>query len=156
MDTWSIARLGLLVSGVTIAASSFSVEGQTVPIVSPIYGVSLPVGYRQWELVGPARESAPLNELRVVLGNSVAVAAYKRGTLPFPDGTILVKLAWKDTQSEEFESASVPGAATTIQVMVKDSKRYLPWVAGALENSSTASQPIEHNTRLALFATRRA
>lgn len=119
-----LGQIGLFVAGITIAASSFAVEGRTVPKVSPIYGVSLPVGYRQWELIAPARETAPLNELRVVLGNSIAVDAYKRGTLPFPDGTVLVKLAWKDTQSPEFESASVPGAATTIQVMVKDSKRY--------------------------------
>jgi len=40
------------------------------------------------------------------------------------DGTILVKLAWKRVLSPVFQSASVPGAATTIQVMVKDSKRY--------------------------------
>jgi len=37
---------------------------------------------------------------------------------------VLVKLAWQRRQSSKFESASVPGAATTVQVMVKDSKRY--------------------------------
>ncbi len=35
---------------------------------------------------------------------------------------MLVKLAWKRTPSPEFEPASVPGAATTVQVMVKDSR----------------------------------
>jgi hypothetical protein len=44
--------------------------------------------------------------------------------LPFPDGTVLVKLAWKHVQSPEFEPALVPAAATTVQVMVKDSRRY--------------------------------
>ncbi|MBE0630965.1 MAG: cytochrome P460 family protein, partial [Burkholderia vietnamiensis] len=48
----------------------------------------------------------------------------ERSTLPFPDGTILVKLAYKRKQSDEFAPATVPGQATTVQVMVKDSRRY--------------------------------
>ncbi len=35
-----------------------------------------------------------------------------------------MKLAWKHVSSPEFAAASIPGAATTVQVMVKDSKRY--------------------------------
>jgi len=91
---------------------------------SPIYGVTIPKGYRQWQLIAPSEEAAPLNELRAILGNSVAIDAYRDGTLPFPDGTILAKLAWKHVPSSEFKPASVPGAATTVQIMVKDSKKY--------------------------------
>ena len=91
---------------------------------SPIYGVTIPDAYRQWALIAPAVEADPLNELRAVLGNAVAVNAYRHGTLPFPDGTVLVKLAWKQAQSPEFEAATVPGHSTTVQVMVKDAKRY--------------------------------
>jgi hypothetical protein len=50
--------------------------------------------------------------------------AHRERALPFPDGTTLVKLAWKHVQSPAFERASIPGAATTVQVMVKDSKKY--------------------------------
>ncbi|MOA06959.1 hypothetical protein D3C78_1266280 [compost metagenome] len=35
-----------------------------------------------------------------------------------------MKLAYKRQQSTEFPPATVPGAATTVQVMVKDSKKY--------------------------------
>lgn len=91
---------------------------------SPIYGVRMPEGYRHWQLVAPAQEAAPLNELRAVLGNDIAMKAYRAGTLPFPDGSVLAKLAWKHVQSPEFEPASIPGAATTVQFMVKDSKKY--------------------------------
>jgi hypothetical protein len=91
---------------------------------SPIFGVHIPAGYRQWEMVAPAQEAEPLNELRAVLGNTVAIKAYKDQALPFPDGTILTKLAWKHIQSPDFEPASIPGAATTVQIMVKDSKKY--------------------------------
>ena len=94
------------------------------PNASPIYGVTLPEGYRNWQLVAPALEGEPLNELRTVVGNKIAIDAYKRGELPFPDGAVLVKLAWKYTQSPEFKSALVPGHATTVQVMVKDSKKF--------------------------------
>ena len=44
---------------------------------SPVHGLTLPVGYRQWQLVSVSY-----------------MAAYRDGTLPFPDGSILVKLAW--------------------------------------------------------------
>ena len=91
---------------------------------SPIFGVTIPDGYRQWELVAASRESEPLNELRAILGNPLALNAYKAGSLPFPDGTILAKLAWKHVPSTEFPAAFVPGAATTVQIMVKDATRY--------------------------------
>jgi hypothetical protein len=103
----------------SLAASTESAEA-----ASPIFGVTIPDGYRQWELIAPSEEADPLNELRAILGNGLAVTAYKQGSLPFPDGTILVKLAWKRVPSSEFKAASVPGAATTVQIMVKDSKKY--------------------------------
>lgn len=97
---------------------------QNAAEASPIFGVTIPSDYRQWELIAPAEEAAPLDELRAVVGNQTAVEAYQAGKLPFPDGTILVKRAWKRKKSPEFASATIPGAATTVQVMVKDSKTY--------------------------------
>ena len=114
-----------LFAGVFLAAVlSLAADGANTKDASPIFGVTIPEGYRRWELIAPAQEAAPLNELRGVLGNPTAINAYQEGTLPFPDGTILVKLAWKRIPSPEFASASVPGAPTTVQVMVKDSKQY--------------------------------
>lgn len=114
--------------GVILAAGAFvTVHPEThepMPAASPIYGVTLPEGYRQWELIAPALEAAPLNEIRAVLGNRIAVDAYRRGAQPFPDGAVLVKLAWKQQPSAALATATVPGAATTVQVMVKDSRKY--------------------------------
>jgi hypothetical protein len=87
-----------------------STAATSTAATSPIYGVSLPEGYRQWQLVGVAQETGALNELRAVVGNATALQAYQTGTLPFPDGTVLVKLAWKHEQSSEFAPAFVPGA----------------------------------------------
>ena len=65
-----------------------------------------------------------MNELRAVVGNAPALQAFQSGTLPFPDGAVLVKRAWRREPSSEFAPAFVPGAPTTVQVMVKDSRRY--------------------------------
>lgn len=94
------------------------------PKGSPIFGVIIPEGYRQWEMIAPSQEEGSFNELRGILGNAISVKAYRDGTLPFPDGAILVKLAWKRVPSPEFSGAFVPGHPTTVQIMVKDSKRY--------------------------------
>ena len=91
---------------------------------SPIYGVTIPAGYRQWEVVAPSHEAGNLDELRAILGNATSMKAYREGTLTFPDGAILAKLAWKHVPSAEADGAFVPGRATTVQIMVKDSKKY--------------------------------
>ena len=53
-------------------------NGTDSKAASPIYGVTIPDGYRNWELIAPAQEAAPLNELRAVLGNRVAIRGIPR------------------------------------------------------------------------------
>lgn len=123
---------------------------------SPIYGVTVPDGYRQWQLIAPAQEAPPLDELRAVLGNAVAVEAYRQGVLPFPEGTVLAKLAWKHVQSPEFEPASIPGAATTVQFMVKDSRKYAAtggWGFGRFIDGKPADEA-QHQTCFACHQAR--
>jgi Cytochrome P460 len=97
---------------------------------SPIYGVKIPAGYRDWALVNVAHEAADLNDFRAVLGNAVAIRAFRDGTLPFPDGTFIVRLAWKYVPSAENNAvfgrpqSFVTGAPTNLEFMVKDSKKY--------------------------------
>src|SRR5579871_1713646 len=87
-------------------------------------GIQLPPGYRDWRLISVAHEEGNLNDLRAVLGNDPAIKAYRDGTLPFPDGTIIARLAWTHTPSEENNKAFghnqsfVAGNATNIQLMV--------------------------------------
>ncbi len=138
-------KLRTLLTCCALAASGAALADSAV---SPIYGVSLPDGYRHWELIAPAVEAAPLNELRTVLGNDKAIQAYQSGQVPFPDGTVLVKLAWKHVPSPEFDPASIPGAATTVQVMVKDAKRYAAtggWGFGRFINGKPADEA-QHQT----------
>lgn len=118
--------IGMLTGVVLLLAAQFGpslVHGEPARQASPIFGVTIPDGYRDWKMIAVAHEEG-LDELRGVLGNDVAVKAYQQGSLPFPDGTILVKLAWKHVPVEGLDGAYVTGSATTVQVMVKDSKKY--------------------------------
>jgi hypothetical protein len=125
----------LITTVVTVAlacvfASASSTPGDTDGAGSPIYGVTIAQGYRQWELIAVSQEAGSLDELRAILGNAAAMKAYREATLPFPDGTIIAKIAWKRSPSVGDDGALgrmqafVPGAATTVQIMVKDSKKY--------------------------------
>jgi hypothetical protein len=77
-----------------------------------------------------AHEGGKLNDIRAILGNDIAIKAYREGTLPFPDGAIIARLAWDYISSEENNEAFggpqsfVAGTPTNVQFMVKDSKQY--------------------------------
>jgi hypothetical protein len=108
------------------APASGHADGEAVPI----FGIKIPLGYRDWKLISVAHEAGNLNDLRAILGNDVAIKAYREGKLPFPEGTVIARLAWGYVPSEEnnkvFGRAQsfVAGSATNVQFMVKDSKKY--------------------------------
>ena len=97
---------------------------------APIFGIKIPAGYRDWKLISVAHEEGTLNDFRAVLGNDVAIKAYRAGRLPFPDGAIIARLAWNYVPSEENnkvfgrQQSFVAGSPTNVQFMVKDSKKY--------------------------------
>ena len=105
-------------------------SGQSDDAAAPIFGIRIPPGYRDWKLISVAHEAGNLDDLRAVLGNDTAIKAYREDKLPFPDGTIIARLAWNYVSSEEnnkvFGRAQsfVAGPATNVQFMVKDSKKY--------------------------------
>ncbi|MGE5190474.1 MAG: cytochrome P460 family protein [Gemmatimonadota bacterium] len=90
---------------------------------SPIFGVTIPDGYRNWQLVAVSHRTDN-DQVRAILGNDIAMKAYRENTLPFPDGAILAKLEWKRVESAEFKNAFVPGAPVQIEFMVKDAGKY--------------------------------
>ncbi len=110
----------VLLSTVIILPCPAAAEGGEA---SPIFGVAIPDGYRNWQLVAVSHRTDN-DQVRAILGNDVAMKAYRAKTLPFPDGTILAKLEWKRVQSAEFKAAFVPGAQVQIEFMVKNSKKY--------------------------------
>jgi hypothetical protein len=113
-----------------VAALGPPASGQTGAPADPSYGVKLPAGYRDWKLISVAHEAGNFNSFAVVVGNDVAIKAYRAGTLPFPDGAIVLALHYKHTPSDENNKvfgqpqSFVAGAPTNVQFLVKDSKKY--------------------------------
>lgn len=98
---------------------------------SPVFVTEIPDGYRDWRLISVAHEKGTLNDLRAILGNDIAIRAYREEADVFPDGTIIARLAWSYVASEENNKAFgrvqsfVAGHPTNgVQFMVKDSTRY--------------------------------
>ena len=128
-----IAFVLLAVAAVSITlVSTDRGAGHADEEATPIFGVTIPPGYRDWRLISVAHEEGNLNDLRAILGNDIAIKAYREGKLPFPDGTIIARLAWNYVPSEENNKvfgrsqSFVPGSPTDwyLQFMVKDSKKY--------------------------------
>jgi hypothetical protein len=125
---YMLTAIGVLSAGLICVSliPAAAADGAAVPV----FDVEIPAGYRDWKLVSVAHEAGNLNDLRAVLGNDIAVKAYREGKLPFPDGAIIARLAWKYVSSEEnnkvfgHEQSFVAGDATNVQFMVKDSKKY--------------------------------
>ena len=129
-------------------------SGQADGEAAPIFGVKIPPGYRDWRLISVAHEEGNLNDLRAILGNDVAIKAYREGKLPFPDGTIIARLAWNYVPSEENNKAFgrsqsfVAGSATNVQFMVKDSRKYAAtggWGFAQFKDGKPADEAV-HNT----------
>ncbi len=127
-------QIALLVIGATVA---LSVGGAlALPVASanvggsPILGGKVPLGYRDWRLISVAHEEGNLNDIRAILGNDAAIKAYRDRKLPFPDGAIIARLAWRYVPSAENNNAFgrrqsfVAGSPTNVQFMVKDSRAY--------------------------------
>jgi len=120
----------LVVAAATAGAAALSTGARADGEAVPIFGIKIPPGYRDWKLISVAHEEGNLNDLRAILGNDVAIKAYREGKLPFPDGSIIARLAWSYVPSEENNKvfgrrqSFVAGPPTNVQFMVKDSRKY--------------------------------
>jgi hypothetical protein len=126
-------------------------SGRSDEDADPIFGIKIPLGYRDWKLISVAHEEGDLNDLRALLGNDVAIKAYRGGKLPFPDGSMIARLAWSYVPSEEnnkvFGRAQsfVSGPATNVQFMVKDSRKYAAtggWGFAQFEDGKSADEAL--------------
>ena len=117
---------------------------------TPIFVTEIPRGYRDWRLISVAQEGGELNDIRAILGNDIAIKAYREGKLPFPDGAIIARIAWSYDASEENNKAFgraqsfVAGAPKNgVQFMVKDAKKYAStggWGYGHFDDGKSADE----------------
>jgi Cytochrome P460 len=130
-------------------------SGEADGEAAPIFGITIPPGYRDWRLISVAHEEGSLDDLRAILGNDAAIKAYREGNLPFPDATIIARLAWNYISSEEnnkvfgrHQSFVAGPPKNGIQFMIKDSKKYAStggWGFAQFDEGKPASEAV-HNT----------
>lgn len=120
--------LGLIAVVAVVAGAS---SRPTDEAAKAIGDGKLPAGYRDWRLISVAREEGDLDDIRAVLGNDLAIKAYREGAKTFPDGAIIARLAWELLPSDENNKAfgkvqsHVAGRPKHgVQFMVRDSTRY--------------------------------
>ena len=145
MGRIALVAVAVAVTAVSsVAAYVESASGQSNGDPAPIYGVRVPDGYRDWRLISVKQltgkqltgAGGELKQLRAELGNDLAIKAFRDGTLPFPDGSIIAALHWNEESSDTDNQAlaagfpglglesTFAGSAVNVQFMVKDSKKY--------------------------------
>lgn len=88
--------------------------------VSP-NGVRYTPEFKNWKVI--SMSTLFDNSIRVIYGNNIAVKAVETDNFhPWPDGSIIVKAVWKQSESPDGEIR--PGEFINAQFMVKDSKKY--------------------------------
>jgi hypothetical protein len=128
-------RIALLLVAVAtvagVAAITATASRHAAQEAAPVFVKAIPSGYRDWRLISVAREEGDLDDIRAILGNDAAIKAYREGTRPFPDGTIIARLAWSYDSSEEnnktfgrHQSFVAGSPKNGVQFMVKDTKKY--------------------------------
>ena len=87
-------------------------------------GIELPAAYKDWRVISTSHREDN-KTLRVILGNDKAMEAARAGnTNPWPDGSILGKLVWKDDAHEKWAQATIPGTFVHAEFMIKDADKY--------------------------------
>jgi hypothetical protein len=130
----AIATVGSVL--VVTAPASGHADEAAVPLASPIYGVTIPDGYRDWKLIAVDHLllAGMSDQLRAQLGNDIAIKAFKEKTLPFPDGAIIAAIHWSRVPAKDNDKvldgpfpgtqSFIVGPVINVQFMVKDSKKY--------------------------------
>ncbi|MEA3142489.1 MAG: hypothetical protein QOK23_4658 [Gammaproteobacteria bacterium] len=143
--------LGGLASYLAVAAGH--VDGEA----APIFGIKIFPGYRDWKLISVAHEAGNLNDIRAILGNDIAIKAYREGKSSFPDGAVVARLSWNYVPSEENnkvfgrDQSFVAGSPPVwyLQFMVKDSKKYAAtggWGYAQFDKDGHPADEAKHGT----------
>ncbi len=144
--TFLVVAIAAIIS-LSLVAFSIQASGHADAAPAP-YVTEMPNGYRNWQWVSSAHEAGDINSLGAVLGNDIAIKAFREGKLPYPEGSIIAALHYRNVPSDENNKvfgkvqSFVAGAPTNIQFMVKDSTKYAAtggWGFGHFQNGKPAA-----------------
>ncbi|MCK5728319.1 MAG: cytochrome P460 family protein [Methylococcales bacterium] len=154
----------LLIVAITTALSSMAFS--TTSFADP--KVTVENEYVDWRVLSVSHRNDK-KTLRAILGNDIAIKASRANkTKPWPEGSIIAKVVWKERTHPNWGAAIVPGAFSTAEAMIKDSKKYAStggwgyghWVNGTLEMHPEAKaktcygchQPMKDNDYVYTFS----
>ena len=87
-------------------------------------GITLPEGYKDWRVISISHRTDN-KTMRTILGNDIAIKAARAGnTNPWPNGSILGKLVWKQKAEDNWPTAIAPDKVVHAEFMHKDSEKY--------------------------------
>jgi len=105
----------------SLSSLSLFADNQVEPAPN---GISLPKGYQDWKVISQSHRTDN-KTVRIILGNDTAVkAARANNTNPWPKGTILGKLVWKQKNEEFWPTAIAPDQFVHAEFMLKDSEKF--------------------------------
>lgn len=105
------------------SAISFA-EDNDIKTKPNLEGLELPEKYKDWRVIS-ASHRTDNKTIRIILGNDVAIKASRSNqTKPWPEGTILGKLVWKQTAEKNWPTAISPEEFIHAEFMYKDTKKF--------------------------------
>jgi hypothetical protein len=92
--------------------------------IQPSHGIPYPDGWKDWAVISVCHRTDN-QTLRVIVGNDIALKAARSGNIyPWPDGTILGKIVWRESRSKSWEEAWVAGGFVHAEFMFKNAEKY--------------------------------
>jgi len=111
----------LLLTG--ILASS-GVQAEAVKVPPAPNGIAFPSDYPNWRVISISHR-VDNHTLRAILGNDVAIEAARAGnTNPWPDGAVLGKVVWKETEKPTWKTAIVPDKFVHAEFMFRNAGKW--------------------------------
>lgn len=132
LDNWLITRAGAQVADSPEEQEAYEkmyaawqpVRNATFHVQDAPGGFAFPADYRNWRPVAVSSRTDN-GTIRLIVGNNVAIdAVHRKQTNPWPDGTILCKVVWKQRQDPAWKGAIVPGAFVQVEFMLRDKVKY--------------------------------
>ena len=138
--------LGAVATMAGVVALIAPATGRASGESAPAFVTEIPHGYRDWKWISSTHEAGNLNSIGAVLGNDVAIKAYRDGKLPFPDGAMIAALHYryvpsrKTTKSLARPNLSFPGRPRTFSLWSRTQKN-TPQPAAGVRSLQQVGKP---------------
>ncbi|MGD8673973.1 MAG: cytochrome P460 family protein [Thiogranum sp.] len=87
-------------------------------------GIAFPADYPNWRVISMSHR-VDNHTVRAILGNDIAIKAAREGrTNPWPDGAVLGKVVWKETEKPAWKTAIVPDEFVHAEFIFRDAKKW--------------------------------